>query len=72
MRMIFPSCEPHHIDATSGEDDVGEGPVFGQATATTAAALDPKRPETWGKVARTNPVPADQERNSSIAIGAFA
>jgi preprotein translocase subunit SecA len=68
----LPFMEAHHIDASSGEDDVGEGfPIFGQATATAAATLDPKRPETWGKVARNEPCPCGSGKKYKHCHGAF-
>jgi preprotein translocase subunit SecA len=69
----LPFMKAHHIDATSGEDDVGEGfPVFGQATAAAAAALDPKRPETWGKVGRNESCPCGSGKKYKHCHGAFA
>ena len=69
----LPFMEAHHIDATSGEDDVGEGfPTFGQATATAAVKADPKRPETWGKVARNEPCPCGSGKKYKHCHGTFA
>jgi len=68
----LPFMEAHHIDATSGQDDVGEGyPVFGQATAGAAATLDPKRPETWGKVSRNEPCPCGSGKKYKHCHGTF-
>ena len=68
----LPFMEAHHIDATSGQDDVGEGyPVFGQATAGAATALDPKRPETWGKVSRNEPCPCGSGKKYKHCHGTF-
>ena len=68
----LPFMEAHHIDATSGQDDVGEGyPMFGQATAGAATALDPKRPETWGKVSRNEPCPCGSGKKYKHCHGTF-
>ncbi|MBZ0260418.1 MAG: preprotein translocase subunit SecA [Hyphomicrobiales bacterium] len=68
----LPFMEAHHIDATSGQDDIGEGyPVFGQATAGAAATLDPKRPETWGKVSRNEPCPCGSGKKYKHCHGTF-
>ncbi|MGB3140060.1 MAG: preprotein translocase subunit SecA [Aestuariivirga sp.] len=68
----LPFMEAHHIDATSGQDDVGEGyPVFGQATAGAAATLDPKRPETWGKVSRNESCPCGSGKKYKHCHGTF-
>jgi preprotein translocase subunit SecA len=60
----LPFMEAHHIDATTGEDDVNEGGrlLIDMAASApppkrTKAALDPQDPKTWGKVARNDPCP---------------
>jgi preprotein translocase subunit SecA len=69
----LPFMEAHHIDATSGQDDVGEGyPIFGHATASAAVTLDPKRPETWGKVSRNEPCPCGSGKKYKHCHGTFA
>ena len=55
----LPPMQARHLDMTTGLDDVGEGsPVFasmGTAAATAATiAIDPKKPETWGRVGRND------------------
>ena len=71
----LPFMQAHHMDALSGEDDVGEGmPFFGQATAVAAATVksDPKNPETWGKVARNDTCPCGSGKRFKHCHGAFA
>jgi preprotein translocase subunit SecA len=70
----LPLMAAHHIDATSGEDDVGEGllPTFGQATLTKNPNLDPKNPETWGKVSRNDACPCGSGKKYKHCHGAFA
>ncbi len=72
----LPMMEAHHIDATTGQDDVGEGmPMFGTASLGAAAAVaanfDPKNPETWGKVARTADCPCGSGKKYKHCHGAY-
>ena len=77
----LPEMEAHHIDATTGEDDVGEGmPVLAPAkparkaaakTAAKAPKLDPKNPETWGKVARNDMCPCGSGKRYKHCHGAY-
>ena len=69
----LPMMMAHHIDATSGEDEVGGALLanFGQATATVNASLDPDRPETWGKVSRNDPCPCGSGKKFKHCHGAF-
>ena len=59
----LPEMEAHHIDATTGEDDVAEGgrlliDMEKPARARPGKpAIDPQDPTTWGKVARNDPCP---------------
>ena len=70
----LPMMAAHHIDATSGEDDLGSAvmPTFGQATATVNANLDPKKPETWGKVSRNEACPCGSGKKYKHCHGTFA
>ena len=57
----LPQMVAHHIDATTGEDDVVDA-VFGAAAgaagvATATAARNPGNPSTWGHVGRNEPCP---------------
>ncbi len=54
----LPMMAAHHLDATTGEDDVGEGQLLFGGTATLPRpAVDPKDPQTWGRVGRNEPCP---------------
>jgi preprotein translocase subunit SecA len=62
----LPEMEAHHIDATTGEDDVAEGgrllidmekSARGNAERRARPAIDPNNPKTWGKVSRNDPCP---------------
>ncbi|MGH6908251.1 MAG: SEC-C metal-binding domain-containing protein, partial [Aestuariivirga sp.] len=67
----LPLMEAHHIDAVTGEDDVGEGAFFGAPAAAPALALNPKKPETWGKVARNDTCPCGSGKKFKHCHGAF-
>ncbi len=69
----LPFMEAHHIDATSGDDDVAEGlPDFGQVASVALATRDPKKPETWGKVARNEACPCGSGKKYKHCHGVFA
>ena len=71
----LPPMQAHHIDATTGFDDVGEGaPVFGSFAAAAGAtlAIDPKKPETWGKVGRNDDCPCGSGKKYKHCHGAYA
>ena len=59
----LPMMEAHHIDATTGEDDVRRrrqaAHRHGQAGTGKPGkpAINPEDPKTWGKVARNDPCP---------------
>ena len=59
----LPMMEAHHIDATTGEDDVGEGGRLlidmnqRQPGRPAKPAVNPADPKTWGKIARNDPCP---------------
>jgi preprotein translocase subunit SecA len=72
----LPPMEAHHIDATTGQDDVGEGmPMFASAAlgaaAIAAADFDPKKPETWGKVGRNDDCPCGSGKKYKHCHGAY-
>ncbi len=67
----LPFMEAHHIDAFTGEDDVGEGSFFGTPVAAPALAINPKKPETWGKVARNDTCPCGSGKKFKHCHGAF-
>jgi preprotein translocase subunit SecA len=73
----LPPMQAHHIDATTGLDDVGEGmPNFASfANAPTIGAtlsIDPKNPETWGKVGRNDDCPCGSGKKYKHCHGAYA
>ena len=75
----LPMMEAHHIDATTGEDDVGEGGQLlidmQKAVKTTArgkTAINPQDPKSWGKVARNDPCPCGSGKRYKHCHGAFA
>jgi preprotein translocase subunit SecA len=62
----LPEMEAHHIDATTGEDDVNEGGrlLIDMEKSARAAperrakpTVNPNDPTTWGKVSRNDPCP---------------
>jgi preprotein translocase subunit SecA len=68
--------QAHHIDATTGHDDVGGGgPQFGSAAigalAAAAANFDPKKPETWGSVSRNDACPCNSGKKYKHCHGAY-
>ena len=71
----LPPMQAHHIDATTGRDDVGEGaPVFGSFNQPTVSTgpIDPKNPETWGKVGRNDDCPCGSGKKYKHCHGAYA
>ena len=74
----LPMMEAHHIDATTGEDDVGEGGQLlidmekqVKATARGKPAINPQDPKTWGKVARNDPCPCGSGKRYKHCHGTF-
>jgi preprotein translocase subunit SecA len=71
----LPDMVAHHIDATTGEDDVGEGIPLNTPAKKTAKSkapkLDPKNPETWGKVARNDMCPCGSGKRYKHCHGAY-
>jgi preprotein translocase subunit SecA len=69
----LPMMEAHHFDALTGDDDMGEGLLFAGAASETAAivAVDPKNPETWGKIARNDACPCGSGKKFKHCHGAF-
>ena len=61
----LPPMELHHIDATTGQDEVGtQQVVVGEMNLESAAKMpkrvakpNPKKPETWGQVSRNDDCP---------------
>jgi preprotein translocase subunit SecA len=70
----LPDMEAFHIDASTGENDVGEGiPLNTPVKKKTAKApkLDPKNPETWGKIARNDMCPCGSGKRYKHCHGAY-
>ena len=66
--------QAHHIDALSGQDELGDGMLMTSLlqddTATTV--VDPNNPSTWGKVARNDACPRGSGKKFKHCHGAFA
>jgi len=60
-----PPMQAHHIDATTGEDDVGEGSV------APASDRDPQDPKSWGTVGRNEPCPCGSGKKYKHCHGAL-
>jgi preprotein translocase subunit SecA len=71
----LPFMQAHHIDATTGQDDVGEGlPMFATAAMgalAASAAVDPKNTETWGNVGRNDECPCGSGKKFKHCHGAY-
>jgi preprotein translocase subunit SecA len=52
-----PAGLEHHIDATTGEDEMAEAEPAVQRQPPRPAKRDAKDPSTWGKVGRNEPCP---------------
>ncbi len=66
----LPPMQAHHIDATTGQDDLGEGlSLFPTVAAVTNR--DPKNQETWGKVARNDDCPCGSGKKYKHCHGAY-
>jgi preprotein translocase subunit SecA len=66
----LPEMEAHHFDLTTGMDDVGEGaPTL--TAPTKQAKFNPKKPETWGKVARNDMCPCGSGKRYKHCHGAL-
>ena len=69
----LPDMVAHHIDATTGEDDVA--PVLAKPAAKKAAAkapkFNPKKPDTWGKVGRNDMCPCGSGKRYKHCHGAY-
>jgi preprotein translocase subunit SecA len=53
----LPLMEAHHFDPTTGEDDAIQSLIFGTSQTPARAAMDPKNPQTWGKIGRNEQCP---------------
>ena len=70
-----PPMEAHHVDATTGMDEMGDGAARLTANFTPAAAdglrRDPENPDSWGQVGRNEPCPCGSGKKFKHCHGAF-
>ncbi|MBB1249597.1 MULTISPECIES: preprotein translocase subunit SecA [unclassified Rhizobium] len=62
----LPPMEGHHIDASTGEDDFGEG-----GFQATEIRRDPNDPSTWGEVGRNEPCPCGSGKKYKHCHGSY-
>jgi preprotein translocase subunit SecA len=71
----LPDMEAHHLDLSSGEDDVGEGALklamLPSKAKTKTAKINPKDPATWGKVGRNDACPCGSGKRYKHCHGAY-
>jgi len=74
----LPFMEAHHINPATGEDDFAMSDAVatmarnaGAATATAAAARNPKDPTSWGKVGRNEVCPCGSGKKFKHCHGKF-
>ena len=71
-----PQTIGHHLDATTGEDDFGEGGVATlvrqEAQVVAPEDRDPNDPGSWGKVGRNEPCPCGSGKKYKHCHGTFA
>jgi preprotein translocase subunit SecA len=69
-----PETFGHHIDATTGEDDFGEGALavtLGDSRVVSAEERNPQDPATWGKIGRNEACPCGSGKKYKHCHGAF-
>jgi preprotein translocase subunit SecA len=74
----LPEMEAFHLDATTGENDAGGDVAVlspparpARKAATKAPKLNPKKPETWGKIARNDMCPCGSGKRYKHCHGTF-
>jgi preprotein translocase subunit SecA len=67
----LPMMEAHHIDALTGEDELAEGPLLTVTPGKAAGKMDPKNPDTWGKVSRNDACPCGSGKKYKHCHGAY-
>ncbi len=74
-----PQTIGHHIDATTGEDDFGEGSggvmsavLEAPARSVAPEERDPENPQSWGRVGRNEPCPCGSGKKYKHCHGQFA
>ncbi len=68
----LPLMQAHHFDATTGQDDVGEGMLLLQERPKAKTGVNPQDPATWGKVGRNDPCPCGSGKKYKHCHGAYA
>ncbi|MEN3791662.1 preprotein translocase subunit SecA [Fulvimarina sp. MAC3] len=67
---------PHHVDATTGEDEFGNGDDLLTANFTPTEAdglqVDPENPDEWGRVGRNELCPCGSGKKFKHCHGAYA
>jgi preprotein translocase subunit SecA len=67
----LPEMTAHHLDATTGEDEMAQ-PVFAAPVAIVAPEdRDPQNPETWGKIGRNEACPCGSGKKFKHCHGIF-
>ncbi|UJW75116.1 preprotein translocase subunit SecA [Rhizobium sp. SL42] len=66
-----PAMEGHHIDATTGEDDFGEGAEDSGIGFVAPENRDPDQPSTWGRIGRNEACPCGSGKKYKHCHGAF-
>ncbi len=66
-----PEMEGHHLDATTGEDDFGEGSVMAALPFVAPENRDPNDPSTWGRVGRNDACPCGSGKKYKHCHGAY-
>lgn len=66
-----PEMEGHHLDATTGEDDFGEGSALAALPFVAPENRDPNDPSTWGRVGRNDACPCGSGKKYKHCHGAY-
>ncbi len=75
--LEVPEMEAHHEDLTSGVDEFAVAgqdmqAMLGNSSAAATVEVDPKNPETWGKVGRNQACPCGSGKKYKHCHGSFA
>ena len=66
-----PEMEGHHVDATTGEDDFGEGSSSTASGIVAPENRDPNDPSTWGRIGRNDACPCGSGKKYKHCHGAY-
>jgi len=66
-----PEMEGHHVDATTGEDDFGEGSAVAALPFVAPENRDPNDPSSWGRVGRNDACPCGSGKKYKHCHGAY-